>query len=246
MAEYGIYFFITLSLSTFFAMGGVGSAVALVPVLDMLGMSLNLAKVTALFVNTSTTFTATVMNYKRGVLDMRFALPLVVSSLLTAPLGAQASRFVDEDLVRFILMLFLILSASLILFSKKKAVVVYDAKWVLYVTGGAVGFISGILGIGGGSLIMPLMILLGFDAKKMAVAVSFMVPFATLSAFISYATFVEIDLLLLAFCGAGAVLGGYIGNHIMHFKLSSAHIKKIIGVILYILAIKMGIDLIYM
>ncbi|MEA2112318.1 MAG: sulfite exporter TauE/SafE family protein [Campylobacterota bacterium] len=244
MADYGLYFLITLVLSTFFAMGGVGSAVALLPMLDMLGIPLNLAKATALFVNTSTTLTATFMNFKRGVLELRFALPLVVSSLVTAPLGVAASRYVDDDTVRFILMIFLIISASLILFSNKKAVLVYKARWVMYAVGAVVGFISGVLGIGGGSLVMPIMILLGFDVKKMAVAVSFMVSLVTLSAFISYATFVQIDMLLLLFCGSAAVLGGYLGNHIMHYKLSSHHIKKIIGVILYVLAFKIGVDLI--
>jgi len=243
MLEYTLYFFITLALSTFFAMGGVGSAVALVPILDSLGVLLNLAKVVALFVNTTTTLTATIMNFKRGVLNIKFALPLLLSSLLSSPLGAQASRYVNDDVVRFMLMLFLLISASLILFSKKKAVTHYEAPWVMYAVGGVVGFISGILGIGGGSLIMPLMILLGYDAKKMAVAVSFMLPFATFSAFLSYATFVEIDFIFLGVCATGAVLGGYIGNHIMHYRLSSTHIKKIIGVILYLLAVKIAFGL---
>ena len=243
MGEYIVYFFITLLLSTLFSMGGVGSAVALVPLLDMLGVPLNVAKLTALFVNTSTTLTATFMNFKRGVLNVRFAFPLVISSLLTAPLGAQASRYIDDETVRFVLMIFLFVSATIMLVSKKEAVAKYKSQWVMYLAGSVVGFISGILGVGGGSLIMPLMILLGFDAKKMAIAVSFMVPFATFSAFLSYATFVSIDYLLLLLCAIAAVLGGYVGNHIMHFRLSSAHIKKIIGIILYILAIKIGIDL---
>ena len=58
-------FFITLFLSTFFAMGGVGSAVALVPILHFLGVNFNLSKAIGLFVNTSTTITATIMNIKR-------------------------------------------------------------------------------------------------------------------------------------------------------------------------------------
>jgi uncharacterized membrane protein YfcA len=70
--EYFYYFVLTFVLSTLFALGGVGSATALVPLLNMMGLPFGLAKATGLFVNTSTTITASLMNLKRGVLDIRF------------------------------------------------------------------------------------------------------------------------------------------------------------------------------
>ena len=63
-------FFITLILSTLFALGGVGSATALVPILHFMGLEFNFEKAIGLFVNISTTVTATIMNIKRKVLDM--------------------------------------------------------------------------------------------------------------------------------------------------------------------------------
>jgi len=74
----------------------------------------------------------------------------------------------------------------------------------------------------------------------MAIAVSFMIPFSTFSAFLSYISFVKIDWILLIVTAVAAILGGYIGNAIMHFKLEAKHIKKIIAVLLYILAFKMA------
>jgi uncharacterized membrane protein YfcA len=85
------------------------------------------------------------------------------------------------------------------------------------------------------------MILLGYDAKKMAIAVSFMIPFSTFSAFLSYATFVQIDYVLLVVVAIAAMLGGYIGNKIMHFKLDAKQIKKLIAILLYIIAFKISI-----
>jgi uncharacterized membrane protein YfcA len=238
MIDYIIYFSITLIVSTFFAMGGVGSAVALVPIFDTLGMGFNLAKATALFINTSTTVTATFMNLKRKTLDIKFALPLTISSLIMAPFGAKTSQFINVEYAKMGLALFLIFSASMMLFGKKEAKTHFDSKWIHYVVGGVVGFISGILGVGGGSLIMPLMILLGYDAKKMAVAVSFMIPFSTFSAFLAYSSFVQIDFVLLGVVTIAAVFGGYIGNKIMHFRLDAKQIKKLIAILLYIIAIK--------
>ncbi len=237
--EYIEYFFITLFVSSFFAMGGVGSAVALVPIFDFLGLGFNVAKTIALFINTSTTVTATFMNLKRGVLDIRFAFPLVISSMLFSPLGAFSSKYIDIVYVKSGFLIFLIFSATMMLFVKRKAKYNYKKNWILYLIGAVVGYICGLLGIGGGALVMPVMILLGYDAKKMAVAVSFMIPFSTFSAFLSYMSFVKVDFTLLAVTAIAAILGGYIGNFVMYYKLDAKQIKKIIAVLLYILAFKM-------
>jgi len=243
MLYYFEYFTITLIVSSFFAMGGVGSAVALVPIFDFLGLNFLLSKAIALFINTSTTITATYMNFKRGVLDIKFALPLVITSFIFAPLGAYSSKYINILYTKYGFVTFLIFSATMMLIPKKSSAKFYDQRWILYVVGSVVGFISGILGIGGGSLVMPLMILLGFDAKKMAIAVSFMVPFSTFSAFLSYNSFVQIDWILLITTAIAAIIGGYIGNKIMYFKLDSKQIKKIIAILLYMIAFKMAYGL---
>ena len=90
------YFLLTLFFSTLFSMGGVGSAIALVSIFPMAGMPLNLAKAVGLFINATSTISASVMNLFRGVLDLRFAMPLVISVLITTPLGAYASQFIAE------------------------------------------------------------------------------------------------------------------------------------------------------
>jgi len=225
-------------------MGGVGSAIALVPIFDFLGLGFNLSKAIALFVNTSTTVTASFMNFKRGVLDFRFALPLVVSSMLASPFGAYSSRYIDIHYVKTGFLLFLLFSATMMLIPKKsKNTQNKNSSLLLVVIGLIIGYISGLLGVGGGALAMPLMILLGYDAKKMAVVVSFMIPFSTFSAFLSYASFVHLDFYLLFITAFGAVIGGFIGNKIMHNRLSSKQIKFIIALLLYILAFKMGYSL---
>lgn len=238
------YFSITLLISGLFALGGVGGAVALIPIFDFLGLGFNLAKTIALFINTSTTITATIMNLKRGVLDIKFAFPLIISSLVFAPLGAKSSQYIDIVYVKYGFILFLLFSASMMLFSKKETKVKYEKKWVFYFVGSIVGFISGILGVGGGALVMPILIILGFDAKKLAIAVSFMIPFSTFSAFLTYSSFVDIDYILLVVTAFAAIIGGFIGNKIMHFKLNAENIKKIIAILLYIIALKMTYSLI--
>ncbi len=235
----GIYFLITFVLSTVFAMGGVGSAIALVPTLSMLGVPFNLAKSIGLFVNSASTITASVMNLRRGVLDIRFALPLVIAVVMATPAGAWLSRYVPEHDVKWVLAVFMLISAGLLLFSKREAKVAYDRAWVMIVLGGGVGLVSGLIGVGGGAPILAVLVLLGFDAKKAAYAVTFVIPFSTLSGFFTYLHFVHMDWILLGVVGFGAMLGGYLGGRIMHYSLKPAQIKKLIAILLLGLAGKM-------
>jgi len=244
LLHYALYFLLTLGLSTLFAMGGVGSAIVLVPIFNMTGLPLNLSKAVGLFINSSSTITASVMNFFRGVLDIRFALPLIVAILLATPLGAWSSRYIPVVTVKWVLVAFLITAAFLLLYTKRETKVVYDRAWVLFVIGFGVGIVSGMIGVGGGALIMPLLILLGFDAKKAAYAVSFIIPFSSLGAFFTYLSFVKMDWVLLGVVTVAAILGGYLGDRIMHYRLTPAQVKKLIAVLLLLLAAKMITSLI--
>lgn len=239
LGDYSLYFGLTLILSTLFAMGGVGSAIALVPSFSMLGMAIDLAKSLGLFVNTASTVTASVMNFRRGVLEIGFALPLVLSILIATPIGAWMSQFVAREAIEWLLIAFLIIAAILLLFSRRTVLVTNPSKWPLYLIGGGVGVISGMLGVGGGTLMMPALILLGYDAKKAARAISFVIPFSSAGAFLTYLSFTRMNWPLLAIVALAAILGGYLGERIMHNRMDAAHVKKLISVLLLLMAAKM-------
>ena len=179
------------------------------------------------------------MNFFRGVLDIKFALPLIFAILIATPIGAWSSQFVPVVVVKWILVAFLIIAASLLLYTKRETKVVYDKAWILFLIGFFVGIVSGMIGVGGGALIMPLLILLGFDAKKAAYAVSFIIPFSSLGAFATYLSFVKMDWVLLGTVTVAAIMGGYLGDKIMHYRLTPAQVKKLIAVLLLLLAAKM-------
>ena len=204
VGDYGLYFGLTLVLSTLFAMGGVGSAIALVPSFSMLGLAIDFAKALGLFVNMASTVTASVMNFRRGVLDIGFALPLVLTVLVATPIGAWSSHYVPIATIRWLLIAFLVAAAFLLLFSRRTVLVARPPRWPLYAIGGSVGIISGMLGVGGGTLMMPALILLGYDAKKAARAISFVIPFSSAGAFLTYLTFTTIE---LAAAGRGGSRG---------------------------------------
>ena len=121
----------------------------------------------------------------------------------------------------------------------KKTLLNATGKTTLFLVGIFVGFLSGLLGVGGGNILIPLLILLGFEAKKVAITVSFVVPFSALGSFFTYASYVPLDWVLLAGISIAAISGGYIGNYLMHYKLEQKDIKKIMAFILYLLAFKL-------
>ena len=236
-------FFISLILSSLFAIGGMGSAIALIPTLHFIGIEFNVAKVIGLFVNTATTITSTILNIKRKILDIKVAIPLAISLSIFAHIGALLSKEVPIAIIKLLFAIFLFFSATMI-FIKKEQKLKINNKWIMVILGVVVGFISGLLGIGGGALLMPALIFLGFDAKKMAIILSFVIPFSTFFAFLTYLSFVKVDWTMLISALFGAIIGGYIGNYIMHFKLNQNQIKKLIAIFLYIIAIKILISII--
>jgi uncharacterized membrane protein YfcA len=179
------------------------------------------------------------MNIKRKVVEYSIVIPIASMMLLFAPIGAYSSRFIDEDIVKFLFMLMLFYSASMMMFGKKKALFHAKGRMTLIIVGAVVGFLAGLLGVGGGNILIPLLALLGFAPKKVAVAVSFMVPFSALGSFFTYASYIQLDWILLGIVALSAIIGGYIGNYMMQFKLEQYHIKKLMALLLYMLALKL-------
>ncbi len=239
MFDYFLYAVITLFLSTLFSMGGAGSGIALIPILHFLGIDFTVAKAVGLFAGASTTITSSVMNIKRNAVEYKLVFPIAIMMLLFSPLGAYSSGFIDERIVKFFFILLLFYSATMMMFGKKEALFHTQSIIILLLVGALVGFLAGLLGVGGGNILIPLLTILGFAPKKVAIAVSFVVPFSALSSFFTYASYVPLDYTLLAIVAFSAIIGGYIGNHMMNFKLEQQHIKKLMALLLYLLALKM-------
>ncbi len=214
---------------------------ALVPGLNMAGLAFDISRASGLFVNSVATITTSYLNFRKNLFDLRFVAPLVISSSIFAFVGAKLSFLVDTETLKMIFAWVLFIIASMILFFKRpahKETVAMSRPLLLFV-GSIGGLFSGFLGIGGGSVIAPILLLAGHDAKKIAIGISFVIPFSSIIAFTSYAGTIELDYTLLAIIGVGAYLGGMIGNYILHFKVSAAMIKKILAIALYSIAVKM-------
>ncbi len=234
---------IAFAASFIFALGGVGAAIVLVPVMYALGIPLSEAKPTGLFYNTVSLAGASYLNIKEKRLDFKLGLPIIIFSLIFAPVGAYSSKFIPQKIVLIIFILFLLFSTTVMWFFKSQKYSENfreDRPFVsLSILGIIVGFISGLLGVGGGGLISPAMVLMGFNPKKVAAITAFVVPFSSFTGFLTYLAMGSINLKILIVVTIAGFFGAYIGTSIMQHKFKPATVKKILGGILLVLAIKM-------
>lgn len=99
---------LAFGLSFVFALGGVGSALVLIPSLIWLGVPLNLARPTALFVNAVSMAGATCSNIREKRLDFRLGVPIIVASVALAPVGAWVGHLVPTRVVLMAFIAFLL------------------------------------------------------------------------------------------------------------------------------------------
>ncbi len=237
LIEVGTVSFLT---SFIFALGGLGSAVILIPILVFLGVPFNLARATGLFTNFISTSSVTLFNLQKKNVDFKTALPIILSSIVFSPVGAYTSHILPERLVGILFTAFLFFAGTMIYIPKKSITKEEGNKAILYsvLVGSIAGFISGLLGVGGGGIISPLLILLGFDPKKVASITALTVPFSSFTGFIAYWKIGGIDWSLTLSAAIPAALAGYLAGYISHSYLKPSHVKKLLGILFYILGIK--------
>lgn len=227
-------------LSALFATGGVGSAIILIPVLSMMGVNFDLSKAAGLLVNTITTTTASTINYRRGVLDVKGTIPFLFTSAITAPLGVQCAQRCETHYMKMFFAGFLFISAYLMVKKKTGEFSASQGSTLLmYPLGAVVGFMADLLGIGGGAIIIPALFYMHYPPGKIASTVSFMIPLSTFIAFISYAVLIPIDWFLIATVSVAAAFGGHVGTLIRHRYLKDKQIKNVLAAILFIIGIKL-------
>jgi len=235
---------LSFGLSFIFALGGVGSAVVLIPALSWVGVPFNLARPTGLFVNCVSMVGATYSNIREKRLDVWLGLPIIISSIVMAPVGAWVGHLIPTRILMMVFIAFLFFSGSMMLFFKgSKYADQYRVDRPVVgplLVGVLAGFVSGLLGVGGGGIISPLMILQGFNPKKVTTVTAFSVPFSSFSAFIAYAAMGSVSLRILAFAGLAAWGGGYLGTRFMQAKMNPQTVKKILGGALFLIALKLA------
>jgi len=191
MATYFWLLLAGLAIGTVASMIGVGGGVFLVPLLALSG----LVATTQEAVGTSiagvifTSLSSSLAYWRRKVIRVRLGLAIIPGALGGAWLGALLSRRISSGWLAVAFGLFLLYPAGVMIMGKQPKELFSRGRGkgappaIGTLVGLAAGLASGLLGLGGGTVMVPaLMLALGLDIRE-AVATSLfvMVPSAALA-----------------------------------------------------------------
>jgi uncharacterized protein len=231
--------------TTVLTVAGVGAAFIIIPTFYWLGIPLTEAMAVALLLNAISMSFASVNYIRYRLVNFRTAVPIILLAVIFSPLGAYSTRYFPKNLLIFVFVFFLLFAGSMMLFYAPKQKRTGEAssgrelKTGVGVGIGA-GYLGGLLGVGGGNFIVPALIWLGFDPKNASATTAFIVVFSSLSGFFGHAALGNINWNLLAFSALGSIAGAIVGSWLMHRKLEAKQVKRVIGIVLYAIALKMA------
>jgi len=247
MLTYTIAGIVTFGFTTVLTIAGVGAAFILIPVFLAMGIPLLTAMSTALLLNSVAMIFASISYAREKLIVFKTAIPILIVATILSPLGARTAEHLPENLLKWLFVGFLIFAGSMMLFYKARERQIESStkKSVGYGVGVGTlaGYLGGLLGVGGGNFIVPVLVWLGFNPKKAAATTAFIVIFSSLSGFLGHVSLGNVNLWLLSLCALGSISGALLGAYLMKKKLTAGQVKLAIGVILYVIALKMIWDL---
>ncbi|WDP91471.1 MAG: sulfite exporter TauE/SafE family protein [Desulfobacter sp.] len=234
-------FLITLVLT----MVGLGGGLIFSPLFLLLGFAKSDAASASLFLNLIAAASAAYTYSREKMVDFSLSLPLILSSALAAPVGAYFNVRIDIKPFMAIMAGVLFLAGCRMLLSPPKSddqTGVSTAKKIIsgLVIGGVIGTMGGLLGIGGGVFVVPLLIYVIHTPTKIAAASStFIVCFSSLTGFLGYMSMTEINWMFLLPAAVAAFAGGQAGARIMSRGLKGKTIRTIFSILLFALCAKL-------
>ena len=191
------------------------------------------------------------INYvKAGNFSLKLLFPFLIGSIPFAFIGGSIS--IEKELFEFILFFVLMIAGLLLLFQSK----LFNQKnndykklpiYISFTIGSILGLISGIVGIGGGIFLSPILFLLrAADPKKITTTASLFILTNSLAGIVGQLTKGNVFDKLIEYWPLFFIvlIGGQIGNF-LNLKIFSNRILAIITALLVLfVAIRMGLKII--
>ena len=229
-------------LSFLSGMLGLGVAFIAIPVLGLFGYDLiNVIQPWALLLNGLTAISAAIAFWRKGMVDRRGALILVVITTIGAPLGVWLLQFASVDLVWWLYVGVLVFLAIRMAMPKgtstEDVAEITDASRAK-AAGAAVpiSVFAGFLGVGPGFLLMPTLALVGYSARLAAATNSVAVTLPSFSAFATHLPTATFDWPTVIITSIASVIGAWLGARFTAGRVKSATLSRIFAVALVALA----------
>jgi len=234
---FGILLFIVALL---YASVGHGGASGYLALMALYGFAPDVMKPTALILNLFVSLSSFLLFYKGGHFKWKIFIPFIITSIPLSFLGGAIS--LDALVYKKILgILLLIPVARFFLYPNTDDKDLKSPHIALsLLVGGVIGFLSGLIGIGGGILLSPFLLMAKWTNQKQTAAISavfiFVNSVAGLAGQISKGFSADlqiVNLIVVAF--VGGLLGAWMGS----LRLNQQALKITLAIVLLLASVKL-------
>jgi uncharacterized membrane protein YfcA len=221
---------------------GHGGGTGYLAVLALFGIAPVLMKPTALTLNIFVSGIAFFNYYRAGYFKWKLVFPFLITSVPGAYFGAMTK--IDSSTYKIILGVFLLIAIGRMLFvpmAIKENSKNIPFVWALLI-GAVLGFFSGMIGIGGGIILSPVIVLMHWaNLKESAAASALFILLNSVSGLLAVTgggIAVDHRILIWIFVG---VVGGVFGSHIGSLILKPEKLKFMLAGVLLLASVKLFI-----
>jgi uncharacterized membrane protein YfcA len=233
-----ITWLLAVSLVVGMLIGAVGiGGILLIPALNILGaLTIQEAMATALSTFIFTGVIGAYLFQRRGSIDWSITIPLCIGAAIFGFFGAWANAKINAYGLSLILSSIIVFAGIYTFFTKNstKSIVFQNRpglqQILLVGVGAVVGFGSGLTGVGGPALSVPIMILLGFPPLSTIGASQVIQILAAISGTAGNLRYGSINYELLVICTIFEVIGVVIGVWIVH-AMNAQVLRSCVGVL---------------
>ena len=196
-------------------------------------------KATALFCNIIVVTGGAIIFYREGKVSLKEFWPYLIVSVPLAYLGGYWRL---QDKTFYILLGATLIVAALLLWLQpekidNKKIIITETTPVKFLIGGAIGFLSGLVSIGGGIFLSPILHFLKWsEAKKISALASVFILVNSIGGLAGQfrGGVPPIDLAFLIPILMAVFLGGQIGSRLGARRFNPIYIKRITAIVIFI------------
>lgn len=229
-----------LLVAFLYASVGHGGASGYLALMSLFAFPVTFMKPTALVLNILVSAISFYFYYREKKFEWKLFYPFAITSIPFSFLGGIIT--IETHIYKIILATVLLFAVARLLglFGKQKGELKPINLPLALFIGAVIGFLSGLIGIGGGIILSPVLLLLGWADIKKSAAVSALFIFANsisgLMGFVSKGGTLPISSVsLIAVVLIGGILGGYFGSK----KMNTLVLRNVLAVVLLIAIFKL-------
>lgn len=236
----GLFIIILPIVAFMYAAVGHGGASGYLAMMALFNFAPDHMKPTALLLNLFVAAISFYHYWRTGHFNKKLFLTFAIASIPMAFLGGMIE--VDASIYKKILGVLLIFAILRMLnvFGKEKGTIKDVYIWQGLLVGGIIGFFSGLIGIGGGIILSPVILLMNWGKMKEAAAVSALFIWVNSAAgmFGQLSSGVTIEPGAFFLVGI-AVIGGFLGAYLGSKKFNNKFLRYMLAFVLVIACAKL-------